>query len=218
MNGKKITYVKKSNVPGCTVGLFAGQDIKKHTVIAEFKDIKQRSDETLPGISSNISIPSLPDIDIIGILGCCPNDPINFPEQKRKIMQCLRSRIPFYKKHQNTVINGTIKVYEIARRAVLVATRDIKKDSEILCHYGFNHWFNKEWQDIGFLPEKELIAMNQTITELYRYPGFIHYIREWYDWVERIEAIPYSIDTIGLILHDKRGIAILPVKYTITLS
>jgi SET domain-containing protein len=219
MSNKKLrAYVKESKIPNSGKGLFARDDIKKGLIIAEFKSVVKEMGN-LTQTRSNIFFNDNKILECyLDDVASFANDAIHFTKVQRKIMESLNSREPFYKKYKNCEINATIKLYENAHRAVLVATQDILKDSEIYCHYGFDYWFKNEGNDVGFIPDKDLIAAKGEIHELYRYPGFLSYIGEFYHDIVKIEYKPYDKNTTDVILHhNSGGFSVLPFKNTYTL-
>jgi SET domain-containing protein len=197
-------YVKESNVPTIGNGLFANTNIKKGSIIAEFKGKLRKPGENLRGWRSNIYfedeyILECPDTDLASFA----NDAINFTKEHRQILKALKSNTPFYKKHKNALINAQINVNHKLHRAFLIASCDIKPNDEIFCHYGFTYWFKQEISTIGFLQEDE-IEKNGFPDRVFDYPGFAAYIREFYPLSTHLEIKPFK-DTNDVIIHFKDG-------------
>ena len=135
-------YSKNSNIPSIGKGLFAITNIKKGSIIAEFKGKLKKPGENLNSSRSNIYF------NDEYILECPPNDMasfandvINFTKKRRHLMKSLKSEEPFYTKHPNTNINAEIKINNNMHRAFLIAAVDIVMNEEIFCHYGFMYWY-----------------------------------------------------------------------------
>jgi SET domain-containing protein len=172
---------KQSNIKNTGLGLFAKNAIKKGSWIAEFKGKLYPPEATIKNQRSNIYfndeyILSCDENDLASFA----NDCINFVTKRRKLVEEMNKKKPFYEKHEGTVVNASIHLCEknSMHKAYLVATQDIKKDEEIYVHYGFIYWFNQEMEK-GFLPEK-CVDENGFPEDLYGRPGFSAYIRTFY--------------------------------------
>lgn len=206
-NKPKKAYTKESTVTGIGNGLFAQTDIKKGSIIAEFKGrLKQPHDRSnSKNDRSNIffhdnSILQCPETDLASFA----NDCINFTCKRRKLMEALQSNEPFYKKYPGSTLNASIEINNDLHRAFLKAETDIKKDEEIFCHYGFTYWFMKEITTVGFL-EEDYIEKHGFPNKLFDHPGFISYIHEFYTDVKKIEFHQYDEDTTDVNLHLNDG-------------
>lgn len=145
-------YYKDSNVKEFGKGLFAKEQIKKGSIIAEFKGKLLRPGEDPSNSRSNIYfndeyILECPTNDMASFA----NDAINFTKQRRHLMESLRSDKPFYTKHPNTKVNAHIKTNSTTHCTFLIADSDIQINEEIFCHYGFSYWYKTEITKIGFL-------------------------------------------------------------------
>jgi len=202
-NKKLRSYVKDSTIPLCGKGLFALTDIKKGLIIAEFKGILKSENTVQTQKRSNIFFNDNSYLDCYpNDIASYANDAIDITRNRRKLIDSLKENEPFYKKHKNTNVNASIKLYENVHRAVLIALCDIKKDEEIFCHYGFNYWFNIEATQVGFMPDEEL-DKNASIDQIYKYPAFTKYIYEFYNDIVKIEYKQYDETTTDVILHYK---------------
>jgi hypothetical protein len=130
-------------------------------------------------------------------------------------LPALNSLEPFYKKHCGTAVNATIKINDVLHRAFLIANTDIAKGTEIFCHYGFQYWFMKEIQTIGFSEETPGELRNFP-SRLFDFPAFVAYIHEFYEGVTKIEIKPYDEDVTDVILHmnDKTFVCIPMEDYS----
>ena len=194
-----------SIIEGSGKGLFAIVDIKKGSVIVEFKGKVRAQNEKVKSSRSNIffndnSILECPEND----LASYANDCINFTRERRDLMPALNSDEPFYKKHKGTTVNASIKINDNLHRAFLMAGTDIARGTEIFCHYGFQYWFMQEITTIGFSEEVEGELKNFP-KRLFDYPAFTAYIHEFYDGVMKIETKQYDKITTDVILHMEDG-------------
>lgn len=188
MSKSEKVYVKESNVQNIGKGLFANTDIKKGSIIVEFKGKLRKPKDSLIDQRSCIYfndnyILECPADD----LASYANDAINFTKKHRKLMEALSKNEPLYKKHKDTKINASIKLNDKLHRAFLIAEDDIVPNEEIFCHYGFNYWFQTEITKIGFLQE-DIIDKNGFPEMIFMYPAFKEYIKEFYPKVNKIEA------------------------------
>lgn len=176
-------------------GLFSNIDIKKGSIIIEFKGKLKKQ-----GCASKRSNILFND----GFFLECPvtdlasyaNDAINFTGIRRKLVEALCSREPFYTKHSGINVNAEIKLNDKLHRAFLIATRDISVNSEIFCHYGFMYWFQQELA-LGFLQENE-IEENGFPEKIFEYPAFTSYIKHFYpEYISHaVEAYDNCFDII----------------------
>jgi SET domain-containing protein len=193
-------YAKESTVPDIGKGLFAKVDIKKGSIIVEYKGKLRKPHEKTTSSRSNIYfndefVLECPANDLASFA----NDTINFTNVRRQLMKSLMSDEPFYKKHSNTKINATIKINDNLHRAFLIAFDDIKTNEEIFCHYGFMYWYKKEISKIGFLQEDE-IEKNGFPQNIFEYPAFLSYIKEFYPDYVRHEIKPFG-ENHDVIIH-----------------
>ena len=121
------------------------------------------------------------------------NDIIIFTNKKRSLLDELKSDEPFYKKHVGINVNAKIKSDTESHRAYLIAIDDINIDEEIYCHYNFPYWFSFE------LNKGLLIKDLDSTKEIYEYPAFTAYVREFYPNSIRIAARNYD-DTRHLVM------------------
>lgn len=200
-------YSQKSNIEDIGNGLFAGEDIKCGTYIVQFfgKLHKPNEKEKVKDNRSNIyfndgCILSCGRDDVASFA----NDCIMLPKQQRKFMEAMKANTQFYSKHKCSVLNATIKLKEKDGKhdAYLQATQDIKEGDEIFLHYGFSYWFYQEVMN-GFLYEEEIVK-NGIPKNIYGYPGFALYLKEFYS-----DAIGYIIerynDEIFCVIKLKSG-------------
>lgn len=206
-------YVKDSNIKGIGKGLFAKTEINKGSIIVEYKGKLKKQSDKMTNARSNIYFNDGCILECsINDLASYANDAINFTEERRKLMKSLKSEEPFYKKHENAKINAEIKINDNLHRAFLIANQDIKKDEEIYCHYGFMYWFKKEMIR-GVLVEEE-IKQNGFPNDIYKYPGFINYMKEFYPKYKshKIKKSEQD-DNYDLVIHLSDGNYILmPMK------
>jgi len=190
-------YVDKSTIPKIGQGLFALKNIKKNSMIVEFKGVLHKSKGNIKTSRSNVYF-----YDGY-VLECFPddyasyaNDAINFTGRKRKLMKTLKSSKPFYKKHKKAIVNAEIRTNDKTHRAFLFATTDIKKNEEIFCHYGFMYWFNEEKRR-GFLQEDEIDKYGFPV-KIFKYPAFISYVKLFFPDYEshEIESFIFGYDFI----------------------
>ena len=186
-------YSKDSNIKEFGKGLFAQDSISKGSVIAEFIGKLRYPREKLSSSRSNIYfhdeyVLECPTDDLASFA----NDAINFTKKRRQLIKSLKSDEPFYTKHKNTKVNSHIKIKNTSHRAFLIADCDIKKDEEIFCHYGFSYWYQTEMK-MGFLQEDE-IDKNGFPDNIYEYPAFLAYVKEFYpDYVSH-QVKPFRSD------------------------
>ena len=191
MKRQDKAYVKESTVPGIGKGLFAIKDIKKDSIIAEFKGRLRKPGDVIKSTRSNIYfedeyILECPDND----LASYANDAINFPKERRQLLKTLNKAEPLYKKHPTARVNAGIKINNNLHRVFLVADEDIAVNEEIFCHYGFKYWFAQEITKLGFMEEDE-IEQNGFPEKIFDYPAFHAYIKEFYPKTTGIMAIPF---------------------------
>jgi len=137
-------YKKESNIPGIGYGLFAGEDIRKGSLIAEFVGKKVHNTKVTDHWSS-VYFPSKNCIQCDKTnLASYANDIILFPTEKRDLIKIVESKEPFYQSYNNQSPNSSIYQNDDLERAWLKAERDIKKDDEIFVHYGIQFWLRRE--------------------------------------------------------------------------
>lgn len=206
MSKKKVqpkVYVKDSSIIECGKGLFADKDIKKGNIIAEYKGRLLSPGEIPPSNRSNIYFNDEYILNCYNNdLASFANDAINFPKKSRYLMETLESNEPFYSKHENVIVNSSIKINDTLHRAFLIATCDIKKDDEIFCHYGFTYWYKREIKTLGFLYEDEL-ALNFP-DKVFEYPAFLAYVNEFYPNYTSYEVKPFRLN-YDFIIHFNDG-------------
>jgi hypothetical protein len=206
MSSKKPSkvYTKDSIIPGIGKGLFASVNIKKGSIIVEFKGKLRKPNEKLNDSRSNIYfhdeyVLECPTNDLASFA----NDAINFTRSRRKLMETLTSNEPFYKKHLNAKVNADIKINNNLHRAFLIAINDINVNEEIFTHYGFMYWFKQEISEVGFLQEDE-IEENGFPEKIFEYPAFLSYIKDFFPNYESHEIKPYR-DAYDFIIKMKDG-------------
>lgn len=184
MSTNDLVYVDKSTIPNAGNGLFAKVFIEKGTTIAQFQGIikskaKYCSSDRSIIYFDNGHVLECPTNDIASFA----NDAVDFPIEKRYLLEALELDTPFYRKRDNLEINAQIITYTDDYCAFLVATNDIKQNEEIFCHYGFFHWFKQEMKR-GFLFRNDEIEIP---VKLYNYIGFLSYIFEFYPETREIK-------------------------------
>lgn len=184
-------FVKDSNVHGIGKGLFANTNIKKGSIIIEYKGKLRNHGENITSTRSNIYfndeyVLECPSTDLASFA----NDAINFTKKRRQLMKSLRSEEPFYIKHQNVKVNAEIKINDNLHRAFLIAGDDISINDEIFCHYGFMYWYKSEITKVGFIQEDE-IDKNGFPDKIFEFPGFMSYIKEFYPKYVSYEVKPF---------------------------
>jgi hypothetical protein len=200
-----------STIPKCGTGLFAMTDIKKDSIIVEFKGKLRKPYEKLNSNRSNIyfndeSILKCPVND----LASYAQDAINFTGTRRFLMKALHSDIPFYEKHPNAKINAAIQLKDKLHRAFLIAEDDIINGEEIFCHYGFDYWFKREIGTIGFLQEDEIEEFGFP-KKIYEHPGFLSYIKNFYPRYVRHEVKKFGNGRDFIIHLDNKQVIIMPM-------
>lgn len=204
-------YSKESTMPNIGKGLFAKIDIKKGSIICEYIGRLKNMSEVVNRRSTvffndNMALECPPND-----LASFANDCIKFPDQHRKLMECLKSNEPFYKKHDKSVINANIKINDEHHRAFLEAECNIKAGDEIFCHYGFLYWFGKETNEFGFMIEDEIVK-NGFPEKIFEYDGFKSYVKEFYN-SENITLIKYSDKVTDVIINTQDNqFVLLPFK------
>lgn len=188
-------YVKKSKVMNYSLGVFAKEDIESGSIIGKFNgfvgDSSKNYDKFFPIIAFEDETTFYCSYnDIL----CNLQDPIDFPKEKRKLVETLEKDEPFYKLFPGTRINSGIKTYERYKKDVfLVAIEDIKKDEEIYCHFGFWRWFENEKDNF----EIEASIEYQIPKDIVTYPAFKRYITTIYpngkDFVVCLNGETYCI-------------------------
>lgn len=181
-------------------GLFAYTEIKKGSIIAEFKGKLKKTSDRAASSRSNIyfhdeSFLECPSTDLASFA----NDAIDFNNHRRQLMKALNSDEPFYKKHPGALVNAFIKINNDLHRAFLIAEDDISINQEIFCHYGFTYWFRQEISRVGFLQEDE-IDQNGFPGKIFEYPAFISYVKEFYPKYVSHEVKKYG-DTYDVFVH-----------------
>ena len=198
-------YVKESAIPNIGKGLFAKINIQRGSIIAEFKGKLKTTKDNLASSRSNIyfhdeCVLECPPTD----LASYANDAVNFTGNRRKLMESLKSDIPFYKKYTNAKVNASIKINNNLHRAFLMADEDIVIDEEIFCHYGFMYWFQTEITTIGFLQEDE-IEERGFPEKVFEYPAFLSYIKEFYLRYSSHTIQPFKKNVYDFIVHLNDG-------------
>jgi hypothetical protein len=207
------SFVTNSLIPGIGKGLFALVDIKKESIIAYFKGQLRKDSSECKTQRSNIFFH---DNSVLECSDDCvasyANDAINFSTTRRQLVHALNTNTPFYKKHIGAVVNASIQVNNDNHTAYLKAEIDILKNTEIFCHYGFQYWFTHEMFQQGFLGE-QFIEDNGFPSKIYKYPGFIAYIHEFYHGVEKIQIKKYDSYVTDVILHfSNKTFLVMPIK------
>jgi hypothetical protein len=198
---------KPSTVSNFGTGLFATTEIKKGSIIVEFKGKLRQSDTESTDNKKNIYFNDGSILEChANDLASSANDVINFTYTRRKLLESLRSDKPFYEKHPNTKINAGIKLNDKLHRAFLIAEDNITIGEEIFCHYGFDYWFTIEMTFVGFNQENEKFP-----EKIYQYPSFMAYIKNLYP-----KYIKHEIKLIGdniefIIYLDKNKVIIMPL-------
>lgn len=211
-------YVKESSIKDYGKGLFAKIPIKRGSIVAEFKGKLLK-----PGTSPTSNRTNIYFVDEY-ILECphndlasFANDAINFPRERRHLMANLKSTEPFYRKHPKTKINTEIKNNDNLHRSFLIAVCDIAQDEEIFCHYGFDYWYNKTLTEVGFLEEDE-IEKNGFPDNIYDYPAFVAYLKEFYPDHVRHEVKRFKNGHDVILYFDRNDIydsvtyIVMPIK------
>lgn len=213
-------YYQDSNVKEFGKGLFAKEQIKKGSIVAEFKGKLLRPGEDPSNSRSNVYfndeyILECPSNDLASFA----NDAINFTKQRRHLMESLLSDKPFYTKHPNTKVNAHIKTNSTTHRAFLIADCDIQINEEIFCHYGFSYWYKTEITKIGFLQEDE-IDENGFPDDIYNYPAFFAYIKEFYPDYKNHEVKPFKdkYDDVIVDFNDGSHIVIMLERFSSKIS
>lgn len=197
-------YIKESSIPDIGKGLFANEDIKKGSIVVEFRGKLRKPGEIPRNNRSNVYFEDeymleSSDDDFASFA----NDAINFPKERRYLMETLKKDEPLYRKYPNININASIKINNKLHRAFLIADDDIKSNEEIFCHYGFGYWFTEEIGKIGFLQDDEIIH-NGFPEKIFEYPAFIQYIKEFYPKTSRIEVMPFK-DFFDVVIYFNDG-------------
>ena len=189
---KEKVYVGESSIPNIGKGLFSGTNIKKGSIIVEYKGKLKNPEEKISSSRSNIYFEDKKMLECpANDLASYANDAINFTGIRRHLMKTLQSAEPLYTKYPNAKINAEIKTNNNLHRAFLIACDDININEEIFCHYGFQYWFKTELATIGFLKEDE-IEQNGFPEKIFEYPAFTSYIKEFYPNSIRIEVQPLN--------------------------
>ncbi len=200
--------VKESTISNIGKGLFATANIPTGSIIVEYKGRLKQPGNILNDNRSNIHfsdnrILECPKTDLASFA----NDAVCFDGERRQLLSTLKSTEPFYKKHLRATINANLKINNNLHRAFLIATTNIKSGDEIFCHYGFPYWFKQELGTIGFLQEDE-IDQKGFPKNIFTYPAFESYIKEFYPDSIKFEIKPYK-DFYDIIIHTKDGQYIL---------
>lgn len=199
-------YIKLSTIPNAGKGLFALENIPNKSIIATFKGKLRTTKDKVTNSRSVIRFSDdiyleCDDTDIPSYA----NDPINFKTERRKLYEALNSDKPFYDMHPGTCINSYIHTMQKKHKVCLVATKDILKDQEIFCHYGFPTWFMTEYMR-GFLYEEKM-DIDGFPRLIYSYPAFKSYINVFYPTCEtyKIETYDDGVCDVSLV-HDNKEI------------
>lgn len=221
-------YVAKSNVASGAdkYGLFAKHDIKKDSLIVEFKG-RHMAQSDVPNNQSEASINFNDGTCLVlhkNDLASFCKDCIMFPTHRRKLMKALKSSKPFYKIAPHTTHNARLILSERARscveqrnkkytnRAFLKASCDIAKDQEICTHYGISYYFYKECNTIGFIQEGS-IAKNGFPESLHTFPAMKSYFKLFYPDVVRIEVTDEDATHIYVSVIEKDDAGLLNIPF-----
>lgn len=200
----KNVYVAESSIKDAGKGLFAKRDIKKGTRFLEFTG-KIINNPTPEEIDDRSSI-AFGDGSILRStkkdLATYVNDLIDFPKEKRNLYESLLKDEPYFKKHPNTEINCTISGIGPNKKVFMVATKDIAKDSELFCHYGFQYWFFSEFK------KKNVYIMKKDVpklvdSKLFKYPAVVRYFEEFYPECSEITIKKSPEEVISLVMKFK---------------
>jgi SET domain-containing protein len=189
----KKVYKKQSNIPNAGFGLFAGEDIKKGSLITEFTGLKTAKptdtwsviyfygDKHIQCGKSN--------------LASYANDVILFPTKRRDFVELVNNNEELYQSYNNQSPNSQIYQNDKLLRAWLKAERDIKKDEEIFVHYGLQFWFKTEMQLKEDTDTDETrVGIHQN---LFRTESFKKYVNKFYPTVIEIE--PETINGMEVV-------------------
>ena len=182
INVQDQVYVRESNIKGIGQGLFAKNDILAGSIIVQFTGILYLNGANLKNKRSNISFANGSFLECFeNDLASYANDVIIFSGQKRKLLESLRSNVPFYLIYTHISINAEMCTMQKNQNhyAYLIATQNIKANDEIFVHYGFMYWYQKEFMDIGFLWEDEIMDIGFP-EKVFEYPAFWSYVRYFY--------------------------------------
>lgn len=180
----KKVYKKQSNILNAGLGLFAGEDIKKGSLIAEFTGKK-----TTKPTDSWSTVYFYDDKHIQcgkDNLASYSNDVIIFPTVRRDFVELVDNDEELYQTFNNQSPNAHIYQNDKLIRAWLKANQDIKKDDEIFTHYGLPFWFKKEMEIKNPTDTHETkIGMP---TYLFQSESFKNYVSKCYPDVIEIES------------------------------
>lgn len=189
----KKVYKKESNIPNIGLGLFAGENIKKGSLIAEFTGTKTSNP------TDQWSVVHFNDDTYIQCnksnLASYANDIILFPQKRRDFVDLIDNKRHLYQSYNDQSPNAHVYQNDTLIRAWLKANRDIKKDEEIFVHYGLAFWFIKEMA---------LDNSDDTVDTQVRFPSYIFksesfkkYVNKFYPNVT--EILPGKIDGIEAV-------------------
>ena len=184
----KKVYKKQSNIPNAGLGLFAGEDIKADSLIAEFIGKKT----TKAKITDYWSVVYFYDDKHIQCgpdnLASYANDIIILPSYKRNFVELIDNNKNLYESFNNQGPNAHIYQNDNLIRAWLKADKDIKKDEEIFIHYGLSFWFKKEMAlSKSIENETSSYVENGIPSYLFTSNSFKNYVNKFYPNVIEIE-------------------------------
>lgn len=179
----KFLRVGPSNIPNADNGLYAKVDFKKGQLIAEYrgqicrkKDMPKEYNKSIVAFNDDTYLYCDKDD-----LASYANDCIQVPKVRRKLIEALKTKKPFYDICANVSFNASIRLVHrpSANRAFLKAEMDIKAGDEICTHYGFDYWFTHECDEFGFNPETDVEKYGFP-DDITRFVGFKLYIAAFY--------------------------------------
>ena len=199
----KRVYKKQSKIPNCGTGLFAGEDIKKGTLITEFIGKLMNANETTSGWS-NIYFSDDKCIQCSkSNLASYANDCIKFPKKKRNLVNIIEREEPLYTCYEDTKTNSVIYQNNELHRAWLRATRNIKKGEEIFTHYGLPFWMRTESGMRDYEPELEKYGGAFPVPEnIFRTKSFEKYVEMFYDDVDSVDVQKMGKKDVVMITTD----------------
>ena len=189
----KKVYKKQSNISDIGFGLFAGENIKKGSLITEFFGVKTSTP------TDQWSVVHFNDKIYLQCnknnLASYANDVIIFPKERRDFVDLINNNKELYQSYNNQSANAYIYQNDRLIRAWLKASRDIEKDEEIFVHYGLPFWFIKEMslENSEDTPDTQ-IGIPSCI---FKSESFKNYVARFYPDVT--EIIPGKINNIEAV-------------------
>ena len=150
---KNSVIIKKSSIPGAGMGVFASKNIKKDSIITEYKGkiYKNSNEQKLKNINKieldEYTLNLGNGKSIIGDKNCRNVNSCAQLINDRAILDNPQKLIyENANKYIKSIENVNCEFVTISGKTYAKAVKDIKKGEELFIHYGYNYWFRPKYK------------------------------------------------------------------------